>query len=81
MLLRRGKLGETDLLIATTVVRCHKLTGRAYLTMIKPFHVLVVRSNLKRVSKRAWRRCGEQVIFKGPARLPFWTNLRTTTNR
>jgi hypothetical protein len=36
-------------LILTTAVRCHNLFGRTYLRAIKPFHVLVVRSNLRRL--------------------------------
>jgi hypothetical protein len=36
-------------LVVTTAVRCHNLLGRGYLTLIKPFHVLVVRSNLSRL--------------------------------
>jgi Protein of unknown function (DUF2867) len=36
-------------LVVTTAVRCHNLLGRTYLTLIKPFHVLVVRSNLSRL--------------------------------
>lgn len=34
--------------IVTTVVRCHNTFGRAYLNLIRPFHILVVRSNLSR---------------------------------
>lgn len=36
-------------LIVTTAVRCHNLLGRSYLQLIRPFHVLVVRSNLGRL--------------------------------
>jgi hypothetical protein len=36
-------------LVATTAVRCHNRLGRSYLAVIKPFHVLVVRSNLGRL--------------------------------
>jgi hypothetical protein len=36
-------------LIVTTVVRCHNLLGQAYLRVIQPFHVLIVRSNLGRL--------------------------------
>ena len=36
-------------LIVTTAVRCHNFLGRTYLRVIKPFHVLVVRSNLSRL--------------------------------
>lgn len=36
-------------LVTTTAVRCHNLLGRTYLWVIKPFHVLVVRSYLSRL--------------------------------
>lgn len=36
-------------LVVTTAVRCHNLLGRTYLRVIKPFHVLVVRSYLGRL--------------------------------
>jgi hypothetical protein len=39
--------------VVTTVVHCHNRLGRAYLTLIRPFHVLVVRSNLNRASATA----------------------------
>jgi Protein of unknown function (DUF2867) len=38
--------------ILTTVVRCHNWLGRAYLQLVLPFHVLVVRSNLARLFAR-----------------------------
>lgn len=41
-------------LIATTVVHCHNRLGKAYLTMIAPFHRLVIRSNLSRAAARGW---------------------------
>ncbi len=34
--------------VATTVVRCHNGLGRIYLALIRPFHVLVIQSNLRR---------------------------------
>ena len=40
--------GAPDVLVATTVVRCHNLIGRGYLMIITPFHHAVVRSNLDR---------------------------------
>jgi len=46
LLRRRSPIGT--LLIATTVVHTHNLLGIAYLTAIRPFHHLVVRSNLAR---------------------------------
>ncbi|WP_229729575.1 DUF2867 domain-containing protein [Agaricicola taiwanensis] len=39
--------GDFDAVV-TTVVHCHNNLGRAYLALIKPFHVLVIRSNLRR---------------------------------
>lgn len=41
---------ETQDVTATTLVLTHNLLGRAYLTAIMPFHKIVVRSMLKRVS-------------------------------
>ena len=44
-LLRRNSPAGTQL-IATTVVRSHNALGLIYLTMIRPFHHLVVRAQL-----------------------------------
>ena len=38
--------------LVTTVVHCHNNLGRLYLALIKPFHILVVRSSLKRVGRK-----------------------------
>lgn len=46
LLRRRSPIGT--LLIATTVVRTHNLLGFAYLNAVRPFHYLVVRTNLAR---------------------------------
>ncbi len=46
-----GSAGDKEL-VATTVVHCHGLLGKVYITIIKPFHVLVVRSSLARVPDR-----------------------------
>lgn len=48
VLLQRDERGARRL-VATTAVRCHNLLGRTYLWVIKPFHVLVVRSYLGRL--------------------------------
>ena len=40
----------TRRLVVTTAVRCHNLLGRAYLSVIAPFHVLIVRANLGRLA-------------------------------
>lgn len=47
LLLQRGVSGP-GLVFATTVVRCNNRLGRIYLAGIRPFHRLVVRSNLHR---------------------------------
>lgn len=38
-------------LVATTAVRCHNRLGRTYLTVIRPFHELIVRSSLDRLAR------------------------------
>jgi hypothetical protein len=48
VLLRRAE----RTLVATTVVRCHNLLGRAYLAAILPFHILVVSQALRRLRRR-----------------------------
>lgn len=49
ILVQTGYRDGTRRLIVTTAVRCHNLLGRAYLGLISPFHVLIVRSNLARL--------------------------------
>ena len=49
LLLSQRPNGQDDL-VATTVVRCHNLLGRAYLAAIMPGHILVVRSALRRAA-------------------------------
>lgn len=44
--LLQGGDRDSRRLVVTTAVRCHNLLGRTYLAVIRPFHVLVVRSNL-----------------------------------
>lgn len=39
-------------MVAVTVVHCHGVFGRAYLTIIKPFHVMIVKYSLARVPNR-----------------------------
>lgn len=48
ILLRTAEAGQELEVVATTVVHCHNTQGRFYLSVIKPFHVLVVRSGLRR---------------------------------
>ena len=56
VLLRASETGPVDEVVATTVVHCHNLVGRAYLTGIAPFHRLVVRANLRQAARDGWRR-------------------------
>ncbi|WP_244876883.1 DUF2867 domain-containing protein [Acidocella facilis] len=55
LLIRPRHDGEGAELVATTVVRCHNLVGRAYLLAIAPFHRQVIRSNLSAAAARGWR--------------------------
>jgi len=48
---RLSLLRQPDRLIATTVVHCKNRTGRIYLTVIRPFHHLVVFTKLKNASR------------------------------
>jgi hypothetical protein len=43
-------------LIVTTLVFYNRLLGRAYITLIAPFHRLVVRTSLDQARKRGWPR-------------------------
>lgn len=52
VLVRKRESDGSAKLIATTVVRCKNVLGRVYLCVIRPIHVLVVRSNLARVTKQ-----------------------------
>lgn len=55
ILLRDTADGEGRELVAITVVHCHNLLGRAYLTVIAPFHRVIVKSYLDRAAARGWR--------------------------
>ena len=49
--LLRAPTGEGgQRMIATTVVRCHNRLGHAYLAAIMPFHRLIVRASLRRLT-------------------------------
>jgi hypothetical protein len=41
--------------VLASVVHCHNRTGKLYITLIAPFHRLVVRAMLKRAAARGWR--------------------------
>lgn len=55
LLIRPRRDGEGAELIATTVVHCHNLVGKAYLFGITPFHRRVIRSNLAVAAGCGWR--------------------------
>ena len=48
VLMRRAE----RLLVVTTAVRCHNRLGRLYLAAILPFHILFVKSLLRRLRRR-----------------------------
>lgn len=45
-------------LIVSTVVRCNNLLGRTYLTVIAPFHRLVVKASLGHAARLGWPTSG-----------------------
>jgi len=44
-----GGIAERRQVTSTTLVRTHNLLGRAYLTLVMPFHKLVVRSMMRHI--------------------------------
>lgn len=56
LLLRTNSVGQESVreLVVTTVVQCHNSYGRIYINLIKPFHVMIIRSNLRRASQKGW---------------------------
>jgi len=55
-------LGPDDQVIATTAVRCHNALGRLYLAAIMPFHVLIVRTLLRRLARSHWTEGAGNII-------------------
>ena len=51
---REAQANEQEVVLAS-VVHCHNRTGKLYITLIAPFHRLVVRTMLKRATARGWR--------------------------
>jgi len=45
-------------LTVSTVVHCHNLLGRAYISVIAPFHRLVVKASLRRAARVGWPKAG-----------------------
>ncbi|UAJ12676.1 DUF2867 domain-containing protein [Polymorphobacter megasporae] len=56
--LRVTDTGDREL-VAATVVHCHNRLGRAYLTIIAPFHRIIVRANLERAVRELETRSGQ----------------------
>lgn len=47
--------GKGEEMVVTTVVHCHGLFGKAYITIIKIFHIMIVKHNLARMPNRIVR--------------------------
>lgn len=54
--LRPATATSATQLIVSTVVHCHNLLGRSYITLIAPFHRQVVQAGLSRAAKLGWPR-------------------------
>jgi hypothetical protein len=52
--MRALSTGPRPYLIVSTVVHCHNRLGRTYITLIAPFHRLVVESGLRRAARLGW---------------------------
>ena len=46
--------GESAEITVTTAVHCHNLLGRVYLSIISPFHRIIVRAMLNRAARQGW---------------------------
>lgn len=55
-------LGPDDQVIATTAVRCHNTLGRVYLAVIRPFHILILRTLLERFAQAHWTSPADHII-------------------
>jgi hypothetical protein len=49
-----GEAGGAQQVVVSTVVHCHNLLGRSYLTLIAPFHRQVVQAGLRRAVRSGW---------------------------
>lgn len=45
-------ISNREELVVTTVVHCHGLFGKIYITIIRTFHIMIVRYSLARVPSR-----------------------------
>lgn len=52
--MRNEAAGEYPYLVLSTVVHCHNRLGRVYITLIAPFHRMVVESTLRRAGRLGW---------------------------
>lgn len=52
--MRALSTGPRPYLIVSTVVHCHNRLGRTYITLIAPFHRLVVEASLRQAARRGW---------------------------
>lgn len=51
---RPATASSTPQLTVATVVHCHNLLGRTYITLIAPFHRTIVQAALRRAAKLGW---------------------------
>jgi hypothetical protein len=51
---RPATAGSAPQFIISTVVHCHNLLGRTYITLITPFHKIIVQAAMKRAAKQGW---------------------------
>lgn len=54
--IRPATASSTPLFIVSSVVQCNNLLGRAYVTVIAPFHRAIVQAALRRAAKLGWPR-------------------------
>ena len=52
--MRTLSTGPRPYLVVSTVVHCHNRLGRTYITLIAPFHRLVVEASLRQAARRGW---------------------------
>lgn len=56
-----GDAAGAQEVVVSTVVHCHNLLGRTYLTLIAPFHRQVVQAGLRRAARAGWPPAATQV--------------------
>ncbi|GAB3347456.1 DUF2867 domain-containing protein [Lysobacter tyrosinilyticus] len=49
--------GSVTEVVLSTVVKCHNAFGRAYITVVAPFHRAIVQGSLRRAARSGWPPC------------------------